>query len=453
MAELEARPIEELIERWRVHPRTQWAEIVGHERQIRRLRELAAKIALSPEERTRLGLRLGSGLVLTGPSGTGKTQLARAFAAELDRAVIAPPVSELDPERIGALYRALAGTPSVIIIDEAEVLVGDPDWHSTDEAAQRALLGALDGVERPEAGPVTIAITAADVAHLSDQATRPGRLAPRLTVDRPSGPERVELLRRATAGLPGAAGLDLVRIAERLVGWSGAEIVGLAEEAMTHSLLLEVPGPGTELAYEAPGLSTELVLETAVERFVVRDRPADEARDHLLTSRHEAGHTLWAHLAWGPGAVAVVDIDGRGGSTTLTDAVLTRRSDRAELRRRAGLALAGAAAERIAFGRDGMSRGSEDDLAGATQLLVRIEELDVPFSHDALEGFQGRGSEAMRRDRYEAVRTSAAVLWDEVLDRLRLHAGAIERLGDAILAAPAMTLSGEELERAIEAAL
>jgi hypothetical protein len=45
------------------------------------------------------------------------------------------------------------------------------------------------------------------------------------------------------------------------------------------------------------------------------------------------------------------------------------------------------------------------------------------------------------------------VLWDEVLDRLRPHAGAIERLGDAILAAPAMTLSGEELERAIEAAL
>ena len=69
MADLEPRPIAGLIERWRVQPRTQWAEIVGHERQIRRLRELAAKIALSPEERTRLGLRLGSGLVLTGPSG------------------------------------------------------------------------------------------------------------------------------------------------------------------------------------------------------------------------------------------------------------------------------------------------------------------------------------------------------------------------------------------------
>ncbi len=83
MADLEPRPSEDLIDRWRVQPRTQWAEIVGHERQIRRLRELATKIALSAEERTRLGIRLGAGIVVTGPSDCGKTQLARAFAAEL----------------------------------------------------------------------------------------------------------------------------------------------------------------------------------------------------------------------------------------------------------------------------------------------------------------------------------------------------------------------------------
>ncbi len=59
----------------------------------------------------------------------------------------------------------------------------------------------------------------------------------------------------------------------------------------------------------------------------------------------------------------------------------------------------------------------------------------------------------MRRARYEAVRREAELTWDEVLERLRPHVGAIERLAEAFLAADGMTLSGDPLTAAIDAAL
>ena len=275
MSERERPPIEQLIERWRVSPSTGWDEIVGHAAQVARLRELIAKLALSPEERARLGLRVGAGLVISGPPGCGKSMLAKAAATELGRDVIAAPSGELDAELIGELYRALANAgPTVILIDEAEGLIGDSDWTSgTDPLAQRALLSALDSIGTPEVGPVTIALTAAD--HLSKAATRPGRLAPRLLLEAPNAADRERILTRAVAGLPGADDLDLPQIIERTSGWTGAELAGLAEEAMTRSLPIATPGlrVGTVVA---PGLRTEIVLAVVAERFVVRDVVPDD---------------------------------------------------------------------------------------------------------------------------------------------------------------------------------
>ena len=458
MNERDRPPIEELIERWRVSPSTSWNDIVGHQPQITRLRELIAKLALTPEERERLGLRLGSGVLITGGPGCGKTLLGRAFATALGRDVIAPPAGVLDAELIGELYRALAletAQPTVIIIDEAEALVGHPDWHSTDETAQRAFLHALDGVGRPEAGPVTIALTAADPGHLSESASRPGRLAPRLALDLPTAADRATLLGREVDGLPGAEMLDRAMIVERTYGWTGAEIAGLVEETMTRSLLFGVAGRRTEAMPDVvPGLRSDVMLEVIAERFVVRDPVIEDRRDDRLSSRHEAGHAIWAHLAWGSGAVAVVDIHDRGGNTTLADWVNARRRDQAELRRLAGLGLAGAAAEYLAFGRDGRSQGSAEDQARTTQMLDAARRIGLPFHEDTLEdGFHARGSEAMRRARYDAVQRDAANLWDEVIERLRPHIGAIGRLGDAFLGAPGATLSGDELTAAIDAAV
>ncbi len=434
------------MERWRIRPSTPWTDLVGHGAAIARLQEVVAKLRLPPAERRALGLRCGAGVVLTGRAGTGKSLLARATATALGRAAVVPPTAELDPALIGELYAALAAAePTVVILDEAEALIGDPDWHATDQAAQRALLAALDGVaERPEAAPITLALTTADAAHLSVAATRPGRLAPRIALDLPTREERREIVRRATEGLPGAATLDLARIAERTTTWSEAELAALPELAITRALLL----PG------APSLRDELVLELIGERYLIRDPLAPERQDHAAIARHEAGHAIYGRLTWGPGAVTSVQVGERDGSTALAEPVAVRRRGPAELRRLAGLRFAGAAAEQLLFGRDGVTAGADQDRREATEQLTAAYELTHPHDEAVLEGpGWPHGAEAMRRARYEAVRSEAERLWDEVVEELRPQVGAITRLADALLAAPDRTLSGEVLAAAIEDAL
>lgn len=438
--------IEALVERWRIQPATGWEAVVGHPAAVARLQELVAKLNLAPAERSRLGLHCGAGVVITGGPGLGKSLLARATATALGRPAIVPPTAELDAGLITELYAVLSGTePTVVILDEAEGLVGDPDWHTADQASQRALLAALDGVaERPDAGPVTIALTTADPTHLSAAATRPGRLAPRIALDLPSREERREIVRRAVGGLPGAETLDLERIAERTTAWSGAELAALPELAITRSLLL--PGP--------PSVRDEIILELLSERYVVRDPLVPERREHEAIARHESGHAVWARRTWGPGAVASVQVGDRDGTTTLADHVVAHRRGPAQLRLLAGLRYAGAAAEHLLFGRDGVTAGADQDRRVATEHLVAAYELAHPLDEGVLEGMGWpHGAEAMRRARYEAVRADAEQLWGEVVEGLRPHMAAVARLAELLLSAPQMTLSGARLDSAIEDAL
>lgn len=452
MRELDGTPIDELIDRWRVSAAAGWDQIVGHERAIRRLREIATLVTLPAAERERLGLRLGAGMVISGQPGVGKSLLARAFAGEVGRPVVAPPPGELNPGRIAAIYRALAdGEPAVILLDEAEGLIGDlaHDEYGIDADTQRALLAALDGMERSDGAPITLALTTAPIDWLDEAAVRPGRLAPRLLLEPPSAAERAELLRRAVGALPGADMLDLARIAARMESWTGAGIVEAVHEAMRRSL---VPGPA--------GLRTDLLLEVAAEKFTVMDPLEHDRVDVVTTSRHEASHAVFARLAWGvdpdggAGAAARVRVHDRGGETELAAWVRRRAASAVELRRRAGMSLAGAVGERLLGGADGATSGGAQDRAAATGQLVALRSLAVPFDEVVLAGhYPGMGADAMLAARYEGVRSLADAIWAEVRDVLEPHRRAIEALAASILAAPDRTLAGPDLDAAIAIAL
>jgi SpoVK/Ycf46/Vps4 family AAA+-type ATPase len=435
-----------LIRSWRYRgPAVEWEEIVGHEPQKLRCQEVVEKLRRTPEDLTRLRLHVGAGLVISGPSGVGKSLLAQALATALGRDVVVPPTSELTPETVRRLYAQLGkgASPVVVLIDEAETLIGHIYNPVLDPSAQNALLAALDGISRPHAGPITVAVTTVPIEQLDDAAIRPGRLAPRLVLEPPSPDERRQLLERAIAGIPVRGELDMDRLVDRTADWTGAELASAVEEACSRSLV-----------DHSDALRQDLLLEIIAERYVIVD---PHEGDYDISERiavHEAGHALYAYLVF-PGGVQSVSLRRHHGTTTLNESLLHEMVDGSRIRRLAEVALAGQAAEVLAYGNAGRAAGNGSDKYKATELLFEFLRTQHPYDPAALESGESsdRGSERMRSGWHAEVEAIAAESYAEVLRFLTPHRRAFRRFAELLDDAPDQTLSGDDLEAAIEAVI
>ena len=379
----------------------------------------------SEDDLGRLGLRLGRGMVISGPAGSGKTLLARAVASAAGRDVIVPPTAELTPALIRRLYAQLGRMePVVVILDEAEAIIGRTLFPTTDGGCLRALLAALDGIGRPSRGPMTIALTTLEPAMLDPGATRPGRLAPRLELSHPNPSERRSLFERAIARVPVSGEIDVDRLVARTGMWTGAEIAVAVEEAVSRSLI-----DGTD------ALVFDVLLEVIAERYVVEDGGDSRWFDLDASARHEAGHAIYGHLVW-PGRVAAVELKRTGGETRLDDEKAVEHTA-SGLRSLAGFKLAGMAADFLLGGASEMTSGADTDRAQATQLLRTLHSINSPFEPQVLEGSRDfpRGSERSRAAIAADIERESSRLYTEVIRDLAPRIGAIERLAALILAA------------------
>ena len=324
----------------------------------------------SPAKFERLGAQIPKGVLLMGPPGTGKTLLARATAGEADVPFFSINGSEfiqmfvgVGASRVRDLFQnAKQNQPCIIFIDEIDAVgrvrgAGLGGGHDEREQTLNQILSEMDGFQQNEAVIVLAATNRPDV--LDPALLRPGRFDRHITVDLPNLAGRLGILKVHSRKVPLADDVDLKDIAAGIVGFSGADIRNLVNEAALHA---------TREMMDAVGADD---FEFAHDRVIMGSTREDLLNEHEreLTAYHESGHALLAWLLPEVDSVHKVTIIPRGralGVTQLQPDEERYHIGEKRLHSQIVMMLGGRAAEKLVF--DEYSAGAEDDLKKATAI-------------------------------------------------------------------------------------
>jgi cell division protease FtsH len=327
-----------------------------------------------PQRFHKLGAKIPRGVLLVGPPGTGKTLLARAVAGEANVPFYSISASEfvemfvgVGAARVRELFEeAKKNAPSIVFIDEIDAVgrargTGLGGGHDEREQTLNQLLSEMDGFARNDMTVVMAATNRPDV--LDAALLRPGRFDRRVMVDLPEAAARKAILVVHTKDKPLDASVDLEQTAQSTVGFSGADLENLANEAA----LAASRRKATKITHDDFG--------TAYDKIVLGDPREGKLRDveKQRVAVHESGHAL---LAWAtPDAEPLrrVSILPRGMALGATQQVAPEDRHlhtRAELTARLLVLLGGYASERAVLG--DISTGAEHDLKEATRLATKM---------------------------------------------------------------------------------
>uniref|UniRef100_A0A8D2BBI7 AAA+ ATPase domain-containing protein n=1 Tax=Sus scrofa TaxID=9823 RepID=A0A8D2BBI7_PIG len=309
----------------------------------------------NPQKFTVLGGKLPKGILLVGPPGTGKTLLARAVAGEADVPFYYASGSEFDEmfvgvgaSRIRNLFReAKANAPCVIFIDELDSVGGkriESPMHPYSRQTINQLLAEMDGF-KPNEGVIIIGATNFPEA-LDNALIRPGRFDMQVTVPRPDVKGRTEILKWYLNKIKFDQSVDPEIIARGTVGFSGAELENLVNQA---ALKAAVDGKEMVTMKELE-FSKDKILMGPERRSVEIDN-----KNKTITAYHESGHAIIAYYTKDAMPINKATIMPRG--PTLGHVSLLPENDRwnetrAQLLAQMDVSMGGRVAEELIFGTD-----------------------------------------------------------------------------------------------------
>eukprot|EP00632_Arachnochrysis_sp_CCMP2950_P011499 CAMPEP_0185689874 /NCGR_PEP_ID=MMETSP1164-20130828/744_1 /TAXON_ID=1104430 /ORGANISM="Chrysoreinhardia sp, Strain CCMP2950" /LENGTH=682 /DNA_ID=CAMNT_0028356401 /DNA_START=59 /DNA_END=2107 /DNA_ORIENTATION=+ len=342
----------------------------------------------NPEKFTKVGAQAPRGVLLEGPPGTGKTLLARAVAGEAGVPFISTSGSEfvemfvgVGASRIRSLFAdAKKNAPCIIFIDEIDAIgrqrAQGGGFATNDEREQtlNQILTEMDGFSGNTGVIVIAATNRGDI--LDNALLRPGRFDRRVPVDLPDKQGRVAILKVHVRDKPLAPDVDLDSIASRTIGFSGASLQNLMNEAAIVA------------ARNGKDVITFDEIDYAIDRLTVgmqktttspTQSKASRMKRQNLVAFHEAGHAVMAALTPGYDSVAKVTIiprsNGAGGFTLFTPSEDRMESGLYSLRylkAQLAVALGGRVAEELAFGADEVTTGASNDLQQVRNLARRM---------------------------------------------------------------------------------
>ncbi len=352
----------------RDNPKVTFNNVAGVDEAKQELSEIVDFLK-NPVKYRVMGARTPKGVLMVGPAGTGKTLLARATAGEANVSFFSMAGSEfmemlvgVGASRVRDLFNtAKKAQPAIIFIDEIDAIgrqrgVGIMGGHDEREQTLNQILVEMDGFTPNENVVVIAATNRPDV--LDPALVRPGRFDRRVMLDLPDVEGRKAILVIHSKGKPFDPKVNWEKVAKRTVGFSGADLENMLNEA----------------AIMAARLNKKAIDMSDLEESATRVKLGPEKKrlqteqDRRMTAYHEAGHALvgWEMPHIDP--IHRISIVSRGMSLghTMTEPIDRVHETKQSLLEQIAMMMGGRAAEDLVF--EDVTTGASNDIEKASQV-------------------------------------------------------------------------------------
>ena len=354
--------------------RVYFKDVAGADEEKAELEEIV-EFLRNPEYFTKLGAKIPHGVLLVGPPGTGKTLIAKAVAGEAGVPFYSISGSDfvemyvgVGASRVRDLFDTAKKNPAAIIfIDEIDAVgrhrgAGLGGGHDEREQTLNQILVEMDGFGSSEGVIVMAATNRPDI--LDPALLRPGRFDRQITMNPPDVKGREDILRVHSRNKPFEADVDLSVIAKTTVGFTGAELANLLNEA---ALLAARKGKHLIGMNDLEEAMIKVIVGPAKKSHVITEA------ERRLTAYHEAGHaiTTWVRQKDDPVHQISIIPSGRAGGYTLS----FPKEDRSYMSRSAMedeivTLLGGRVSEMLILG--DISTGASNDIQRATSIARQM---------------------------------------------------------------------------------
>lgn len=353
-------------------PQTTFSDVAGVDEAKQELTEIVDFLK-NPGKYKAMGARTPKGVLMIGPAGTGKTLLARATAGEANVAFFSMAGSEfmemlvgVGASRVRDLFNtAKKAQPAIIFIDEIDAIgrqrgMGLMGGHDEREQTLNQILVEMDGFTQNEQIVVMAATNRPDV--LDPALVRPGRFDRRVSLDMPDLEGRKAILGIHAKGKPIDEKVDWEKVAKRTVGFSGADLENMLNEA----------------AIGAARLSHKAITMADIEDSATKVQLGPEKKrlqsddDKRMTAYHEAGHALVSWYMPHMDPIHRISIVSRGMSLghTMSEPNEHLHETRTYLMEQLAMMMGGRAAEQVVFGE--ITTGASNDIEKATSVARQM---------------------------------------------------------------------------------